>query len=71
MTCEGDIGPGWPAGVSINVTGIACQINGRQCGVNQVLNATNTHLQVTPVVIGGQTFGHANLRCSRPTTPGG
>jgi hypothetical protein len=71
MTCEGDLGPGWPSNVSINVKGTPCQIDGRQCGIDQVFDAGNTQLKVDPVVINGQTFGHVSLRCSRSTTPGG
>jgi hypothetical protein len=69
MTCDGDLGPGWPSNVSINVKGTPCLINGRQCGIDQVFVSSNTQLKVDPVRINGQTFGHVSLRCSRETTP--
>jgi hypothetical protein len=59
--------PGWDSSASINTRDFTCEINGAQCGVNQVFIASNAHMTIDPVVIGGQVFGDAHLRCSRNT----
>jgi hypothetical protein len=59
--------PGWDPNTSINTRDFTCEINGAQCGLNQVFIAPNAHMTIDPVVIGGQVFGDAHLRCSRNT----
>lgn len=64
MTCDLLI-PEWGQAFRVNTREITCEINGAQCGVNQVLPASNAQLTIDPVRIGGQVFGDAHLRCSR------
>ena len=64
MTCDLLI-PEWDNAFRVNTREITCEINGAQCGINDVLTANNAQLTIDPVVIGGQVFGDAQLRCSR------
>jgi hypothetical protein len=63
--------PEWATGFSVDANerdGLSCEINGAQCGINEVLLANNVRLTIDPVVIGGEVFGDAHLRCSRNTS---
>jgi hypothetical protein len=66
MTCDLLI-PEWDNAFRVNTRDITCEINGAQCGVNSVLPANNAQLTIDPVVISGEVFGDAHLRCSRNT----
>jgi hypothetical protein len=62
MNCDLLI-PGWPSGLKINTKQHACEIDGEQCGFPRIFVSDNTHLQIKPVVINGEVFGDAQLRC--------
>jgi hypothetical protein len=55
--------PGWPSGLKINTKNHACEIDGEQCGFPRLFVSDSTQLLIEPVVINGQTFGNARLRC--------
>jgi hypothetical protein len=59
--------PGWDPAARINTRNHDCEIKGEQCGFPDILEADNVHLQIRPVVIDGEVFGDARLRCSRST----
>jgi hypothetical protein len=62
MTCDVLI-PGWPSGLKINTKTHACEIDGEQCGFPRIFGSDNTQLLIEPVVINGEVFGAAELRC--------
>jgi hypothetical protein len=62
MTCDVLI-PGWPSGLKINTKTHACEIDGEQCGLPRIFVSDNTQLLIEPVVINGEVFGAAELRC--------
>jgi hypothetical protein len=55
--------PGWPSSLRINTKRHACEIDGEQCGFPRMFVSDNTHLLIEPVVINGEIFGDAQLRC--------
>jgi hypothetical protein len=59
--------PQWDDAFRVNTRDIECEINGAQCGFTQVFDADNARLTIDPVVVGGEVFGDAHLRCSRNT----
>lgn len=67
MTCDLLI-PEWDNAFRVNTRAITCEINGAQCGIDSVLDANNAQLTIDPVVIDGEVFGDAHLRCSRNTS---
>ena len=67
MTCDLLI-PEWDNAFRVNTRDITCEINGAQCGINSALPANNAQLTIDPVVISGEVFGDAHLRCSRNTS---
>jgi hypothetical protein len=69
VNCRLLIGPGWPAGLKINNNKThVCLIDGEQCNFPNPPGAIgyksdNTKLLIEPVVINGEVFGDAQLRC--------
>jgi hypothetical protein len=63
VECRLLIGPNWPAGLKVNTRRHDCKIDGAQCGFPEEFESDNTHLLIEPVVIDGEVFGDAQLRC--------
>lgn len=59
--------PEWDDDFRVNTGDVNCEINGAQCGFTEVFDADNARLMIDPVVVDGEVFGDAHLRCSRNT----